>query len=94
MTQKARIDSLYEYDQTKKCRASYENEEIVALYNDYLKCPNSELAKELLHTKYFDKSEMLGQSQLPNISIKGTKSEENVNSLLADDKFNLSLDML
>ena len=54
--QKARIQSLYNRDSEMKVRASHENPEIIELYKNYLIKPHSELAVELLHTTYEDKS--------------------------------------
>ena len=61
--QKARIQALYERDKSMECRASHTNKEIIALYKDYLIAPGSELAEKLLHTMYFDKSEILGKKE-------------------------------
>ena len=57
--QKARIHALYERDKSMECRASHTNPEIIQLYKEYLIKPGSELAEELLHTVYTDKSEIL-----------------------------------
>ena len=47
-----RIKGLYKRDQEKNIRSSYENPDIIKLYNDYLEKPLSPKAKELLHTKH------------------------------------------
>ena len=39
-----------------KHRFSHENESIKTLYNEFLIEPNSHIAHDILHTKYFDKS--------------------------------------
>ena len=57
--QKQRIKSLYNRDKSMKNRLSHENKEIQALYKDYLLKPHSDLALELLHTVYFDRSKDL-----------------------------------
>ena len=54
--QKARIKALYTRDSEMKVRASHKNPEIIELYKNYLIKPHSELAVELLHTTYEDKS--------------------------------------
>ncbi len=48
----ARIKGLYQRDQEKNIRSSYENPDIIKLYNDYLEKPLSPKAKELLHTNH------------------------------------------
>ena len=57
--QKQRIKSLYNRDKSMKNRLSHENKEIQALYKDYLLKPHSDLALEMLHTVYFDRSKDL-----------------------------------
>ena len=56
----ARIGGLYEADANYKWVASYENEEIQALYKDFLGKPLGHKAHELLHTHYTDRSAVLG----------------------------------
>lgn len=51
-----RIKSLYDRDKSMKLRLSHRNEEIVKLYEDFYGEPLSELAEEMLHTVYFDRS--------------------------------------
>jgi iron-only hydrogenase group A len=48
----ARIDTLYAKDAVEVWRESYENPEILELYERFLGEPYSKLAKELLHTTY------------------------------------------
>ncbi len=50
-----RIASLYSADQRMALRNSHENKEVLALYNNFLNHPMSELAEELLHTEYEDR---------------------------------------
>ena len=59
-TKEIRMKELYDEDEKMTLRLCHENPEIVSIYKDYLKFPNSEIAEELLHTVYFDKSYMLG----------------------------------
>ncbi len=53
---KMRIDSLYKVDSKMVLRESHENAEVLALYKNFLQHPMSELAEELLHTSYVDRS--------------------------------------
>lgn len=55
-----RIESLYERDRSMQKRLSHENEEIKRLYADFYGYPLSELAEEMLHTHYIDRSGDLG----------------------------------
>lgn len=57
----ARMKCLYDTDRASSLRNSYENPDIKALYDSFLKEPNSELAHELLHTSYVSKSSDLGE---------------------------------
>lgn len=52
-----RIESLYKRDNELLWKNSYENKNIKKLYTDYLEYPGSEIAHELLHTTYTDRSE-------------------------------------
>lgn len=57
---KARSAGLYNLDsKVYKKRASYNNQEVKDLYAQYLEYPGSELAEELLHTHYTDRSSQL-----------------------------------
>lgn len=48
-----RAAALYEEDVMKRARKSHHNEEVKALYDEYLKEANGELSHKLLHTHYF-----------------------------------------
>ncbi len=61
--QKARIASLYKRDKSLQNRTSHDNPEIIALYKEFLVDKNSELAEELLHTTYLDRSSDLKEKQ-------------------------------
>ena len=50
-----RAQTLYHADEVKMIRKSHENPQIKALYEDYLKSPNSHRAHQLLHTSYEQK---------------------------------------
>lgn len=51
-----RADALYELDKSLPLRKSHKNPEIVKLYEEYLKEPNSHLSHKLLHTHYVKRS--------------------------------------
>lgn len=57
---KARMDGIYKIDEMDKLRLCHENTEIKEIYRKFLIKPNSEIAEELLHTRYEDKSYLLG----------------------------------
>ncbi|GAB6169471.1 NADH-dependent [FeFe] hydrogenase, group A6 [Clostridium carnis] len=52
---KNRMKCIYNEDKEKKIRKAHENPMINKLYNDYLQYPNSDIAHEILHTKYKSK---------------------------------------
>lgn len=54
-----RLAALYKADASLPKRKSHENEEIAALYRDFLEHPMSELAEELLHTEYHSRADRL-----------------------------------
>ena len=54
-----RMKALYNRDKAQKIRCSYENPEIKKIYDEYLESPLSNVAHELLHTKYEDKSDLI-----------------------------------
>ena len=56
----ARIEGLYKRDSSMKLRLSHENPEIKALYADFYGKPLGELAEQMLHTVYFDRSADFG----------------------------------
>ena len=60
---KARVDGLYKRDSEMKLRSSHENSEIIKLYEELYKEPLSELAEEMLHTSYTDRSSDLGSAR-------------------------------
>ena len=64
--QQARIKSLYNKDKNKKIRTAHENPEIITLYKEYLGSTHSDLAVELLHTQYLDRSEDLNCGKIVN----------------------------
>ncbi len=57
---KARQKGLYSLDPKSKTRFCHENEDIKKLYLQFLGKPLSPFSESLLHTSYFDKSEILG----------------------------------
>lgn len=54
-----RMTSLYKEDACNNIRNSYQNKEIIKLYNEFLEYPGSDRAKKMLHTKYKSKRDML-----------------------------------
>ena len=58
---KSRIHSLYQKDSQMKLRFSHENQEVKKLYTEFYGAPLSELAEQMLHTDYTDRSEDLGK---------------------------------
>lgn len=59
-----RIASMYQKDASYLLRESYENKELLELYQTFLKHPMSELAHELLHTTYTSRAEKLVAKKL------------------------------
>ena len=55
-----RIEGLYKRDDSMQLRLSHENPEIIKLYEEFYGEPLSELAEQMLHTVYFDRSADLG----------------------------------
>lgn len=53
---KSRMESLYRRDEAMTLRLSHENAEIKALYEEFYGKPLSELAEQMLHTAYSDRS--------------------------------------
>ena len=54
-----RMDALYKEDELMKVRLCHKNPEIIALYNEFLAEPGSPKAKQILHTKFFNKSHLI-----------------------------------
>ena len=50
----------YKRDDSMQLRLSHENHEIIKLYEEFYGEPLSELAEQMLHTVYFDRSADLG----------------------------------
>ena len=55
---KARFDAIYREDAAKPIRKSHENPYVAKLYEEFLGKPMSEKAHHLLHTHYFEKTEI------------------------------------
>ncbi len=64
-----RIKGLYKRDSDMEVRLSHENEEIKTLYEEFYYKPLSKLAKQMLHTTYYDRSEDLGGKKM-STSVK------------------------
>ncbi|WP_053984510.1 rubrerythrin [Niameybacter massiliensis] len=69
-----RVDGLYKRDQYMRKRASHENEEIQKLYETFYGKPLSELAEQMLHTAYKDRSADLGI----NLNHKSENKKEDI----------------
>ena len=54
---KKRFDATYEEDRNKPIRKSHENPSVIKLYKEFLGEPCGHKSHELLHTRYFDKSD-------------------------------------
>jgi len=54
-----RMDALYKEDELMKVRLCHKNPEIIALYDEFLTEPGSLKAKQILHTKFFNKSHLI-----------------------------------
>lgn len=61
-----RINSLYSNEKKLKLRNSYENPDIIKIYQDFLDKPLSDISKMLLHTTYNDKSSNLTKNNVLN----------------------------
>ena len=59
-TNERRISGLYQEDDNLNIRNSYENPDIIDIYRSYLEHPLSHKSEKLLHTKYVDRSSILG----------------------------------
>ena len=51
-----RTDKTYESDKNNKIRRSHENQEVAAIYKDYLGEPCGHISHHILHTTYTDRS--------------------------------------
>ncbi|NWF88448.1 MAG: iron hydrogenase small subunit [Ignavibacteriaceae bacterium] len=54
-----RMKALYQIDAEMQTRQSHNNESVKILYKEFLGEPNSHKAHEILHTKYFNRKEIL-----------------------------------
>lgn len=59
-----RISGLYKEDADLKIKNSYENPDIIDIYQSYLEKPLSRKSEKLLHTSYQDRSSILGDNSL------------------------------
>jgi len=55
---KKRMASLYTIDDTEEIRTSYENPDIINIYNNYLEEPGGKKSHHLLHTHYMERDVM------------------------------------
>ena len=58
---KSRIASLYRRDSSMALRTSHKNPEIQEVYRAFYGHPLSPLAEQMLHTSYYDRSELINQ---------------------------------
>ena len=65
-----RIEGLYKRDDSMQLRLSHENPEIIKLYEEFYGEPLSELAEQMLHTVYFDRSADLGGVYIAQTEIQ------------------------
>ena len=93
-----RIAGLYHCDTISKVRNSYENPDIIKIYDEFLERPMSKIAHELLHTTYQDRSMLLKEKSF-NIDkinegreikmdyekLKGSKTEQNLMTAFAGE---------
>ena len=68
-TRKSRIESLYRRDADIQLRLSHENPEIKQLYEEFYGQPLSEIAEQMLHTVYQDRSNDLKQGGTKEKSV-------------------------
>ena len=62
-TRKRRIEALYRRDGAMELRSSHENPEIQAVYRAFYGEPLSPLAEQMLHTVYYDRSDLLNRKR-------------------------------
>lgn len=67
-TRKSRIAALYQRDGSMTLRTSHENPEIKEVYEAFYGQPLSELAEQMLHTTYQDRSNMIHREDKPVMS--------------------------
>lgn len=73
LAQQKRIKSLYERDKGMTLRTSHTNTEIIQLYDEFLGERGSKVAKQLLHTVYSDKSQLLNDDDKSKKEVKKVK---------------------
>ncbi|MGM9970926.1 MAG: rubrerythrin [Anaeroplasmataceae bacterium] len=65
---KARINALYKHDSELSLRVSHKNPEVLKVYEEFYGKPLSELAEKMLHTIYYDKSNLLGKKEVESMA--------------------------
>ncbi|MBS7007494.1 [FeFe] hydrogenase, group A [Anaerostipes sp.] len=83
--QEKRIESLYRRDSGMKVRASHENKQIKKLYEEFYGEPLSELAEQMLHTMYHDRSSELGKRPERKTAEHITGAAEGVREDILED---------
>ena len=71
-----RIEGLYKRDDAMQLRLSHENPQIKALYEEFYGEPLSELAEQMLHTMYFDRSADLGEAYVAPQAEEAPKAKQ------------------
>ena len=84
---KKRIQGLYSRDKQLKKRASHENEQIKRLYKEFYGKPLSDLAEQMLHTSYIDRSEQLGSKFINDIHINKFNNNKDIKEEIKMAKF-------
>lgn len=72
---KKRIEGLYKRDEAVALRTSHTNPEIIKLYEEFYGEPLSELAEQMLHTMYQDRSADLGGKYIAPQKAESTKKQ-------------------
>jgi iron only hydrogenase large subunit-like protein len=57
-----RREALFSYDKEHRFRASYQNEYVNKIYNDYFGNTDSDLAKKIMHVEYQDRTREPGEN--------------------------------
>lgn len=79
-TRQARITSIYQRDAGMEKRLSHENSEIIQLYEEFYGKPLSELAEQMLHTVYVDRSGDIQPATTQNVPIASENPVEKTTS--------------
>ena len=78
VVRKARIDSLYAKDKSMTVRKSHENPDIKKVYEEFYGEPLGDMAEEMLHTSYVDRSDVICGDKAPEEANTFNKTEGDV----------------